>query len=317
MATAAQQLTHVPTDPHVFLAGRPPLGEFLGFMKMETVEGQTADIGELANDWRAANKRVRELEVGEAGAADDPAVQELPASLVPLAERVERDGLVKKTFGVAPFEIKFVELDQLVVFQKKINLAYADNLGDVLRDDPSDEDLFHFCLPLDGRYDPTTRAGVIATGPKGPQAWAMLSPSTDFRVLETALLNPAQIDGLDSQGRPTHVVALVVGYGANLVSAMRTGRRLILRNGSHRVYGLAAKGIQRAPMLIQTIPEGEENELLPPDVLQQRDLYVTNPRPPMLRDYLDPALRVIGHVPRNTKQVRVGLNFEESFVPGA
>jgi hypothetical protein len=316
MATAAQQLSQVPADRHVFLAGRPPLGEFVGFMKTETVEGQTAEPGELAREWRAANARVRELEVVEAGAADDPPNHDLPPELAPLADRVSAERLVLRSFGMAPFEIKLVELNRLVVFQKKINLAHAGELGQLLGDDPSPEDLFHFCLPLDGRYDPATRAGVIATGPKGPQVVAMLSPSTDFRVLETVVLDPAQIEGLDSHGRPTHVIALVAGYGANYLSAIRVGRRVILKNGSHRAYALAANGIDRAPMLVQTVPEGEESEFLPPDVLQQPDLYLTNPRPPMLRDYLDHALRVVGHVPRNTKQVRAILNFEESYVPG-
>lgn len=316
MASAIQQLTQVPADPHVFLAGRPLLREFVGFMKLETVDGQTADVADLADQWRAANVRVRELEVGEARAADEPTVHDVPAALASLAKRVVADPLVRKSFGMSPFEVKLVDLDQLVVFQKRINLAHAEELDAFLGPTPSDEDVFHFCLPLDGRYDPPTRAGVIQTGPNGPQAWAVLSPSTDFRVVETLMLDPAQIPGLDVSGRPTQVMALVVGYGTNFVSAMRVGGRLILRNGSHRAFTLVVKGIKQAPMLIQTIPEGEEEEFLPPDVLQHQDLYLANPRPPMLRDYVDDALRVIGHVPRRMKQVRAGLNYEESYVPG-
>jgi hypothetical protein len=101
----------------------------------------------------------------------------------------------------------------------------------------------------------------------------MISPSTDFRVLETVMLD-------------------------------------------RRAYALAMKSITRVPVLVQTIAEGEENEFLPPEVQQQRDLYLTNPRPPMLRDYRDDALRVIGRVPRKLRQIRAGLNYEEGYVPG-
>lgn len=45
---------------------------------------------------------------------------------------------------------------------------------------------------------------------------------------------------------------------------------------------MPAAGITRVPMLIETVPSGEEQEHLVPDVLQKFQMYVSEPRPPML-----------------------------------
>lgn len=66
MATTAAP-THISADEHVFLIGRPPLGEYMGFLKTQTVEGQTTDDAALAEQWRAANGRIQQLEMTEAG----------------------------------------------------------------------------------------------------------------------------------------------------------------------------------------------------------------------------------------------------------
>ena len=79
--------TNIPTvasDPHVFLIGRPPIGELLGFIKTMAVDGQNVDLGSLTAEWRAANDHVLRLERDEAGLADDPPVGTLAESLVRL-----------------------------------------------------------------------------------------------------------------------------------------------------------------------------------------------------------------------------------------
>src|SRR5438477_7684176 len=116
------------TDDHVFLVGRPPLGEFLGFIRTMSIDGQTADQGQLANEWRRANDHVSELEKTEAGIADGLQVVELPASLAQLAEQVRAEPSFQKTFGALPTQFGLVELDRLVVYQKFINLGYVEML---------------------------------------------------------------------------------------------------------------------------------------------------------------------------------------------
>jgi hypothetical protein len=293
------------------------MGESLQYLRTQTVEGQAADIGDLAKQWRTAHDRIRRLGAIDAGAADEPEAVDLPTSVVSLADDVLAHPITRQSFGMTSNEIKLVDLDQLVVFQKHINLTYAGELQATLGEEPTDEDLVHFCLPTDGRYDPMPNVAPIQYGPIGAQVWAGVSPSTDYRVLSTALLDPSQVTGLDSTGRPTHVIAVAVGYGSNFLCAMRVGSRLILRNGSHRAFALRAGGHTRAPVLIQNIPAGEESEFLPPEVEQQRELYLSDPRPPLVRDYFEDELRAIVHVPRKTKQIRVIVTYEESGAPGA
>jgi hypothetical protein len=308
--------TQVPADPTIFLIGRPPMREFIGFMKTQTVEGKTAEMGELAEQWRSARAHLTQLASIEAGFADDPPTEALPASLAKLADEVMQDPVTRQSFGITQYEIRMVELDRLVVFQKHINLTYSGQLEAALGDSPSEEDLFRFALPIDGRYDPPPNPAPIHIGPEG-QIWAMVSPSTDFRVLDTVLLDPSQVVGLSPNGRPTHLLATVVGYTSNLVSAARVGSRLILRNGSHRAYTLRKAGHTHAPVLILDIPSGEEEEHLPPEVQMQRDAYLKDPRPPVLRDYIDDDLHLVVHVPRRFKQLRVFATYEEGGAPGA
>jgi hypothetical protein len=57
-------------ERRVFLIGRPPINEFVGFMTEQTIEGKTADRRQLGDEWRKANDHVLKLEETEAGAAD-------------------------------------------------------------------------------------------------------------------------------------------------------------------------------------------------------------------------------------------------------
>jgi hypothetical protein len=78
--SVAEQQT---VDDHIFLNGRPPLTEFLGFVTSHTVDGVNADRAALAQEWRAANDHVSQLESLEAGIADNAVIAPLPESLEP------------------------------------------------------------------------------------------------------------------------------------------------------------------------------------------------------------------------------------------
>jgi hypothetical protein len=119
-------------------------------------------------------------------------------------------------------------------------------------------------------------------------------------------------------GIPVRAVAIVLGYGANYLSAFHVDGRLVLNNGSHRAYALRAEGIELAPCLIREVSRREELELhVQGEILDRTDAYLTAPRPPVLKDYFDERLRAIFHVPRKVRQVRVGLNAEQLDVPAA
>jgi hypothetical protein len=115
-------------DDFVFLNGRPPISEFIGFIKVMAVDGHEIDQNTLMSEWRAANDRVRELERAESGLADDPVVGPVDPTAAPLLQAALNNPSAQKTFFVVPVEWSTVELDRLVVHQKFINLRYVSEL---------------------------------------------------------------------------------------------------------------------------------------------------------------------------------------------
>lgn len=304
----------VDVDPHVFLNGRPPLSEFLGFIKAQTVEGQAADDGALASIWRAANDHIQQLEATEAGIADGATIGDLPAELQPLRQRVLNDPIVQRSYALTPIEVGLVELDRLVVFQKQINLAHVARLRQRVQAANEAAALFTFCLPFEERQDPPAHYGPI-----GPSAWVFKSASNDFRVLNVQVRDAATVPGLDVGGVPTQVVIATLGYGSNYLSAIEIEGRLILSNGSHRAYALREAGHTHIPCLVQRATRRDELEvLLGPDheVVQQPQRFLEASRPPLLKDYFDDALRMNVTAPRNVRQVQLGVNWNAGDLPG-
>jgi len=304
---------HVTTsvDDHVFLVGRPPISEYLGFLETQTLEGQTADRRTLADAWRTANDHVRQLETTESGWADNPTVQSLPAELEPLRDAVLADPIAQRAFALVPIEIGIVELDRLVVFQKSVNVSYVGELRTALGGTPTPEEIFRFALPVDRRYDPPVHVQRNAQN-----VWTFISQSGDFRPLEPIFIDPAQVEGLSLSGAASGIAGLVVGYGSNFLNAIRVDGRLVLNNGSHRAFTLREAGVTHAPCLIQNVSRRDELEVVGQgELTEEPDRYLTAPRPPVLRDYFDPQLRMLVHVPRKLRQVRVAINFESTEVP--
>src|SRR6266849_4799044 len=136
-------------DEHVFLIGRPPVTEFLGFIKTLAANGQAIPQGQLMDEWRGANAHIQTLETRESGQADNPPTFAVPDNLRPLEQDILNDPLFRNAYQSVPREIRMVELDRLVVFQKYINLDYVQQLKTVLGKDPTEEQIFRFCLPAD------------------------------------------------------------------------------------------------------------------------------------------------------------------------
>src|SRR5437899_1844232 len=107
-------------DEHVFLTGRPPMGEFLGFVTGQSVTGRAQDLSELAERWRLAHDHIQRLEDEERGAADSPLIANPPSELAPLIESLKADPIYQRSFQVVPADISIVNLNSLVVFQKSI-----------------------------------------------------------------------------------------------------------------------------------------------------------------------------------------------------
>ncbi len=238
-------------DEWVFLAGRPPLQEYLGFIAQQTTDEHAIDVGQLITGWRHANERVAQLQLNEAGAADNPVVTPLPDSLRGHATAAMASPVLARSFAAVPTEIGVVSLDSLVVFQKFINLRFVAELRSTLDADRSPEAMFRFCVPEEkhGPQVSVTRANQ--------NTWVAISASTDLRFLGPAFLQPDQVLGYPATGYPTGVLAMGIGYGSNTLNVISVGNRLVLNNGSHRAYAMYEAGIREVPC-VQHVQHREE-----------------------------------------------------------
>lgn len=300
-------------NPHVVLLGHPPVTEFLGYVSTQTVEGGSGDEGAMMDAWRRANDHLLALAETEAGYADGSEFGEMPTELAPLVARALADPVMQRDWALAPVSIEWIELDRLVVHQKHINLAYADELRAELGENPSATRVFEFALPYDTRRDPPVQVGRI-----GEAAWIFKSVSNDFRILDAELLEPAQVSGFDAAGVPSVIVALSLGYGSNYLSALSIGSRLVLHNGSHRAYALRSAGQMHAPCLVQHISRHEELRAIVGDghpLTAPGDNILTARRPPLFKDYFDEQFRMIVSVAPSVRQIQVGFNLSVTDLP--
>jgi hypothetical protein len=298
-------------DDHVFLIGRPPISELLGFISTMAVDGATADQGKLMKSWRDANDHVRDLENTEANIADDAPISDLPSELVARAQDLLASPIAQEAFKLLPTTIKMVELDRLVVYQKYINLAYVRQLQTSLGKPPTIEQIFDVALPIRPRQ-PDVR--LMQNG----NAFSFVSPSNDMRFLEARLIAPGAVTGYALHSRPTHVIALAVGFGPNFLNVIEAENRLVLSNGSHRAYALRDAGITHVPCLVRHVSRRDELELTGiADLQQSPDRYLTAPRPPLLKDYFDSRLRMIVPVHRKNRMVRVQFVHDQAEVPAS
>ena len=295
-------------DDYVFLIGRPPINEFLGFIRTMAIDGQTSDQGQLAGEWRQANDHVVALESTEAGIADGVIASPLPASLVQLAEQVRSEPSFQGTFNLVPTEFGVVELDRLVVYQKFINLGFVGLLRSTFPVSPTEVDSANLAF---GVQRPLAAVQQMQTA---QNAFSFLSSSNDFRVLGTTLLQAQQVLA-PTNGRPVAHVVVAVGFGSNLLNVVSVEGRLVLNNGSHRAYFLRDIGVTHAPCVIQRVSRRDELELIGGEIYQNADRYLKSVRPPLLRDYFDPNLRKVVSVPRKNRSVRVQIGYEQLDVP--
>jgi len=297
-------------DEHVFLIGRPPVGEFLGFIASQTLAGSDADISALMHEWRKANDHVRQLERSESGIAANPPTWDLPDQLAAAAEAVKADEIFKRCFGFVPTDIRMVDVDRLVVYQKSINLSYVRSIQARIESDPSMSNVFRMCLPIEREVPPARVQRVAQNG------YVFMSSSNDLRFVEPILLKPQQVGAYLPYGPMLTVLGLVIGFSSNYVQAVAIENRLVLHNGSHRVYAFRELGIKQIPCVIQHATRRDELEVVGSQELQAHpDRFLKDPRPPLLKDYFDPELRKLVRVPRRSRQVKVTFGVESTDTP--
>lgn len=294
----------------IWLLGQPPLRDYLDFVKRHVVGGEAMDPREVVDAWRAANDHYAELEAAEAGLADEAELLDLPDALAPLAAELTARPHFRRTFDRVPTQVAMVELDKLVVSQRHVVAPFVEALRARLDPASGPEDVFRFCQPLDRRDPP------VAIRRIGGQRFAFMSESTDLRFHEAALMAPGQVCGYETFGPIAGVVGLVVGYGSNFLSAIRSDDRMVLHNGYHRAYALRAAGVTHAPCVVQTVTRRDELEITATQVVADDPaFYFRAKRPPLLKDFFDPKIRTVLPVRRTRKMIEVNFEIREYDVP--
>jgi hypothetical protein len=292
--------------PEVWLLGQPPLNRYLNYVRDTTVNGRDLARSQIIEEWRQANDYYGELEVREAGVADDPEIRELDPVLAPLVRELMADNRWRRGFDTVPALVAMVELDRLIVSQLHVDLVHTETLQARLGSAPTPEALFRFCLPLDRAEAP------VQVRRAGSQRFLFWSESSDFRFHDPVLLDPGQIDGHDPCGPLAGVVGLMVGYGSNFLNVVQSDGRLILSNGYHRAYALRALGVTHAPCILQTATRRDELDLIASrTVLEDPAFYLKAARPPLLKDFFDARIRKVLQVRKMLRVVELKFEVKE------
>lgn len=296
-------------EEQVWLLGQPTLEDYLDYVRRVVDGGADLDRRALVDAWRDANDHYHDLETDEAGIADSAERLSLPEAMTSLADELSRTASFQRTFDRLPTTFAMVELDKIVVSQRRVNLPFVEAQRARLDPKPGPEGLFRFCQPLERRDPPVTVRRL------GGQRFTFVSDSNDLRFLDAALLRPDQIGGYDSSGPIAAVVGLVVGYGSNFLSVIRSDDRMVLHNGYHRACALRAAGFTHAPAVVQTVTRRDELAIVAADpVVEDPAFYFRAKRPPVLKDFFDPRIRTVLRAKRLEKLVEVSFEIKDHNV---
>ena len=272
-------------DPElVWLLGQPHLGDYLDFVKAKVVGGAGLDPRLLADEWRKANDVYAELEKSEAGYADETKRRPVDKALKPLVRRLEANPWFRDSFDNLPYAVERVELDRLVASQIHVERAFTSAFLKRLAA-MSEEEKFHFCLPLDKPQPPVTVTRLSG------DRYVFTSPSTDFRSHTPRLLRPEELPSLISSGPVSAFFGIAVGFGSNFLSAVRSDRRICLQNGYHRAFAMRCAGLKYAYCVVEDVTRKDELKLTADDtVAADPEFYFAARRPPLMKDFFDRRL---------------------------
>ncbi|HEX9172036.1 MAG TPA: hypothetical protein VF861_05190 [Telluria sp.] len=299
------------TEQEMWLLGQAPLRKYLDFVEDLGVGSGAASRVPLVQEWSAAAAYMEELELREAGIADNVECLPLGPALAPLADEIMRSARFTRTFNRLPVRIEMVELAHLLVCQNHVTRSFVDRIKERLGPDPDPVALFNFCLP------PEEGQAKVEIRSIGSHRYVFRSDSTDFRFHEPVLLEPQQLAGYDAFGAVAGALGLVVGYSCNFLNAVRDDHsgRLLLHNGYHRTCAMLELGITHAPCVVQTVTSRDELDLVAKPVVANDPGYFFNgPRPPLLKDFADPRLRKVLDVRKVSHVIELSFEVRDYFV---
>lgn len=293
----------------IWLLGQPSLTDFLDHVRKAVDGGPDIKRRLLVDAWRQANDHYADLEETEAGIADEIECLDLPDDLAALADDLSGQEHFRNTFDRMPTTFGLIELDKIIVSQRRVTLPFVDSLAAQLDPQPDPAALFRFCQPFE-RRDPPVEIRRL-----GSQRYVFSSDSNDLRFHETILLRPDQIVGRETFAPVAGAVGLVVGYGSNFLTVIQSEDRMVLHNGYHRAVAMRMAGITHAPCVIQTVTRRDELEVSAAQpVVDDPAFYFRSLRPPILKDYFDPNIRTVLRTRRTRKLVEVSFEVRDYTV---
>jgi hypothetical protein len=240
---------------------------------------------ELAREWQAASRYIRELETRDNAAADVGELTNLPVTIASAAEEALRRPDAQRNYGVLTPRWSLVNLEKVTIWQWDVNLTFARRIAASLPPNPSDRQLLELSLGQTAAEPPLSVTTINGC------RYSFSSPSTDLRVIGVTTLQPRHVTGFQPYGRTCVVLGVFVGYGTNYMTAVHMKNRLVLTNGTHRAHALYARGIRNAPCVVLSISHPEEIDFLDmADSSERLNWHFSTARPPLLRDYFDHRL---------------------------
>ena len=297
------------TTKERYLLGPRHLEEWLDEVTALGHSGHVPGRAELTELWRAGQAEYARLATAEAGAANAATIRPLPKSMAPhIARLVELEG-VRRTFDTVPVAFGLVPLDALITSQYSMTQAVVDRLATAHSVPISPKRLVELCLPLKAPAADFRLAG------RSDKAFTFVADAHDMRFLDAQVLEPLNVQQAPVMGHPQAVVALSVGFSANLLNAVRYNGRIALNNGHHRALALRAMGLTHAPCLIQPCASMEDlQQAASSEILNNADLYFDAPRPPLLRDFDNPLLTHSFAAPRMRRVVTIKLDIQRQLL---
>ena len=141
-----------------------------------------------------------------------------------------------------------------------------------------------------------------------------MSPSNDLRFLGAMPMESRHIADYVPPGNLVGVVGIAVGFGSNFMNAIRCEGRIILNNGFHRVVTLRRLGIKRIPMVLQLVSNPQLE--VPPELGGfPREMLITDPRPALVKDFLEPEFILSLDVRERVKLVNLSVQVGEQELP--
>jgi hypothetical protein len=291
----------------IWLLGQPHLSDYLHFVAKKVVGGRDQDPLALTAEWRAANDIYYELEQAETGIAESIDCQPIDAALEPLEAALRANVWFRKSFDSLPTSILKVELDKLIISQTHVESSFTEALGRTLADAPDEAALFRFCLPLDRPMAPVRLQRL--TGDR----FVFSCASNDFRPHQVRVFTPDELVGFESTGPVAGMVGMMVGFGSNFMSAIRSNGRLVLQNGYHRAFTLRSLGFTHAYCIVEEVTRKDELKLTADeDIVTDPAFYFAARRPPMLQDFFDPRLRKELEVLPTETQIEVEIQVRKA-----